>query len=54
LSAGWLAAAVIAVTATWLVVQVVLSTRVRIPVYDLPADRPVPADRRSVPEPGAR
>ncbi|MEO5853435.1 MAG: hypothetical protein ABIQ15_13075 [Nocardioides sp.] len=32
----WLAAAVIAVTATWLVAQIWLTTRMRIPVYDLP------------------
>ena len=32
----WLGCTIIAVTATWLVVQVVLSTRARIPVYDLP------------------
>lgn len=34
---GWLAGAVIGGTAIWLVSQVVLTTRRRIPVYDLPA-----------------
>lgn len=34
---GWLAGAVIGGTAIWLVSQVVLMTRRRIPVYDLPA-----------------
>jgi ATP synthase protein I len=32
----WLVVAVIAVTATWLVAQIWLSTRLRIPAYDLP------------------
>lgn len=36
LDRGWLGCTIIAVTATWLVVQVVLSTRARIPAYDLP------------------
>jgi ATP synthase protein I len=33
---GWLGASVIAVTAAWLVTQLVATTRRRIPVYDLP------------------
>lgn len=33
---GWLAAAVVACTLAWLVVQLVTSTRQRIPLYDLP------------------
>jgi len=37
LHARWLGATIIVVTVVWLVVQLVLSTRVRIPVYDLPA-----------------
>lgn len=35
---AWLAVAVIAITATWLVAQIWLTTRLRIPVYDLPAE----------------
>jgi ATP synthase protein I len=35
LDRAWLAAAVIAGTAGWLVLQIVLATRVRIPVYEL-------------------
>ncbi len=35
-SRTWLGAAVIATTLAWLVAQVVVSTRARIPVYDLP------------------
>ena len=37
LSAGWLGAAIIEVTVVWLAVQVLLSTRARIPIYDLPS-----------------
>lgn len=36
---GWLAGAVIAGTLVWMVAQVVLTTRTRIPVYDLPERR---------------
>lgn len=46
LDAEWLGGAIIAVTMTWLVVQVVLSTRVRIPVYDLPSTVRRQADGR--------
>lgn len=35
----WLAGAVIGGTAVWLVAQVVLSTRRRIPIYDLPTEQ---------------
>ena len=37
LSRGWFAAAVIAVTLTWVVGQLVAATRQRIPVYDTPS-----------------
>ena len=37
LSRGWFAAAVIAVTLTWVVGQLVAATRQRIPLYDTPA-----------------
>lgn len=37
LDRAWLGGTIIAVTATWLVVQVVLAGRARIPVYDLPS-----------------
>lgn len=37
LSRGWFAAAVIAVTLTWVVGQLVAATRERIPVYDTPS-----------------
>lgn len=37
LSASWLAAAVMAATVGWMIGQVVLATRARIPAYDLPA-----------------
>jgi ATP synthase protein I len=37
LARGWLGAGVIATTLVWLLAQVALSSRVRIPVYDLPA-----------------
>lgn len=40
LSGTWLGVAVIAVTIGWLVGQIVLTARVRIPVYDLPAPAP--------------
>lgn len=36
LDRGWLAGGVVLGTVVWLVAQVVLTTRVRIPVYDLP------------------
>ena len=36
----WLGGAVIAGTAAWMVTQVVQTTRLRIPVYDLPATAP--------------
>ena len=37
LARGWFAAAVIAVTLTWVVGQLVAATRQRIPVYDTPS-----------------
>ena len=40
LSRGWFAAAVIAVTLTWVVGQLVAATRQRIPLYDTPATPP--------------
>ena len=40
LSRGWFAAAVIVVTLTWLVGQLVAATRQRIPLYETAADRP--------------
>ncbi|WP_248581008.1 hypothetical protein [Nocardioides sp. InS609-2] len=49
----WLAAGVIAVTVTWLVGQVWLTARARIPVYDLPAS-PVSESAGERPEAGAR
>lgn len=48
----WLAAGVVAGTLVWLVGQVVLTTRVRIPVYDLGPD--APTARPDGPEAGAR
>ena len=42
LDAPWLAAAVIAGALVWTIAQVVLATRARIPVYDLPADNSTP------------
>lgn len=45
LARDWLAGAVIAATLLWLVCQIVLVTRARIPAYDVPA---------SAPEAGAR
>lgn len=47
LTAGWLAAAVIAGALIWTAAQVLLATRVRIPVYDLP-------DPRATTRPGGR
>lgn len=55
----WLAGAVIAGTLAWMVAQIVLTARLRLPVYDLP-DRPSdqPSDRSAGrperPEAGAR
>lgn len=40
LSRGWFAAAVIAVTLAWVVGQLVVATRQRIPVYDTPSSAP--------------
>ena len=40
---GWLAAGLVAVTLTWVVGQIVLGARARVPLYDLP--EPVVADR---------
>jgi len=42
LSATWFAGAVIACALAWTVAQVVVTTRVRIPVYDLPDDASLP------------
>jgi ATP synthase protein I len=39
-SRGWLAGAVIAATAAWLVTQIWVATRARIPAYDLPSAPP--------------
>ena len=56
----WLAAAVIAGTVAWMVAQIGLTARLRLPVYDLPertdAHTPeaTPADRPERPEAGAR
>lgn len=44
-SRGWFAGSIIAVTATWIVMQVWLSSRQRIPVYDLPAGAPTGGER---------
>jgi ATP synthase protein I len=44
LSRGWFAAAVIAVTLTWVVGQLVTATRERIPVYDTAPSSPVTAE----------
>lgn len=41
LSRGWLGGAVIAGVVCWAVAHVVLASRARIPIYSLPADRPV-------------
>lgn len=49
---GWLAGTVIAGTAAWLVVQVVLATTRRIPVYELPAE-PLATAGAARPEGGA-
>ncbi len=57
LTAGWLAAAVITGALIWTAAQVLLATRVRIPVYDLPApEATTQADGRVAPgaEGGAR
>ena len=43
LSRGWFAAAVIVVTLTWLVGQVLAATRERIPLYDTSAEAPATA-----------
>ena len=40
LDRGWLAGTVIVGTFGWLVAQIVLATRARIPVYELEGDRP--------------
>ena len=48
----WLAGAVIAGTVAWMVAQIVLTMRLRLPVYDLP-DR-TDAGRPERPEAGAR
>ena len=37
LSRGWLGAGVVAATLVWLTAQIVLTTRARIPAYDLPS-----------------
>lgn len=44
---GWLAGAVIAGTAGWLVLQIALATRQRIPVYDLHPAGPRPTTARA-------
>ena len=44
LSRGWFAAAVIAVTLTWVVGQLVAATRQRIPVYDTSSSSPATAE----------
>lgn len=51
LDRAWLAAGIIAGTLVWLVAQVVLTARVRIPAYDLPDSPEGSADG---PEAGAR
>jgi hypothetical protein len=53
LARGWLGAGVIATTLVWLLAQVALSSRVRIPVYDLPAGE-APAAGRERTEADAR
>lgn len=53
LDRGWLAAGVIAVTLVWLLAQVTLTTRARIPVYDLSAST-ASRDGGGRPEAGAR
>ncbi|HYF74243.1 MAG TPA: hypothetical protein VD864_15545 [Nocardioides sp.] len=47
LDRGWLAGAVIAGTAGWITLQVVLATRVRIAVYDLTPAGPGPTAARA-------
>jgi len=44
---GWLAGAVIAGTAGWVVLQVALATRQRIPAYDLPSEGARPTTARA-------
>jgi hypothetical protein len=53
LDRGWLAAGVVAVTLVWLLAQVWLTTRARIPVYDLPSS-PASSHLGERPEAGAR
>jgi ATP synthase protein I len=48
LDAPWLAAAVIGGALVWTVAQVVLATRARIPVYDLPVEDPARTPRQGV------
>ena len=56
----WLVAAVIAGTVAWMVAQIGLTARLRLPVYDLPertdadAASAAPAERPERPEAGAR
>ena len=53
ISRGWFAAAVIVVTLTWLLGQLVTATRQRIPLYetsaDAPSEAPATADRAGHP-----
>lgn len=51
LDRGWLAATIIAGTFVWLAAQLVLTTRLRIPAYDLPEQPPAGSE---APEAGAR
>ncbi len=52
----WLVAGVIAGTVAWMVAQILLTARLRLPVYDLPekTDAGTPAERPERPEAGAR
>ena len=52
----WLVAGVIAGTVAWMVAQIFLTARLRLPVYDLPekTDAGTPAERPERPEAGAR
>jgi hypothetical protein len=52
----WLVAGVIAGTVAWMVAQIFLAARLRLPVYDLPekTDAGTPAERPERPEAGAR
>ena len=52
----WLAAAVIAGTVAWMVAQIGLTARLRLPVYDVPErpDAGAPAERPERPEASAR